>query len=82
MLDKGQLSRSIYFFQNASSVLTSPSRSIQVFRKYSNSLGPDALSFLEQVLDAHEIEDQDVESSIEALAKEYNKQDGVSQYNF
>lgn len=48
-----------------------------MFRKYSNSLGPDALELLEQILDQHEIADADVESSIETLAKEYNKQDGI-----
>ncbi|KAJ7228567.1 DNA polymerase alpha/epsilon subunit B-domain-containing protein [Mycena pura] len=48
---------------------------IKVFRKYSNSLGPDALELLESILDSHEIEGADVESSIETLAREYNKQD-------
>ncbi|KAJ7068371.1 DNA polymerase alpha/epsilon subunit B-domain-containing protein [Mycena amicta] len=48
---------------------------IKVFRKYSNSLGPDALELLEKILDTHEIEDNDVESSIDTLAREYNKQD-------
>jgi DNA polymerase epsilon subunit 2 len=51
---------------------------LQVFRKFSNSLGPDALEVLEGILDYHEIEDADVESSLETLAKEYNKQDGTS----
>ncbi|KAK7470534.1 DNA-directed DNA polymerase epsilon, subunit B [Stygiomarasmius scandens] len=51
---------------------------IKVFRKYSNSLGPDALDLLEQILDVHEIAEEDIESSIEALAKEYNKQDDAS----
>lgn len=49
---------------------------LQVFRKYSHALGPDALEFLEDVLDKHEILDEDVESSIDLIAKEYNKQDG------
>ncbi|KAF7352703.1 DNA polymerase epsilon subunit [Mycena venus] len=49
--------------------------STQVFRKYSNSLGPDTLELLEAILDSHEIEDADVESSIETIAREYNKQD-------
>ncbi|KAJ6515789.1 DNA polymerase alpha/epsilon subunit B-domain-containing protein [Mycena sanguinolenta] len=48
---------------------------IKVFRKYSNSLGPDTLELLEAILDNHEIEDADVESSIETIAREYNKQD-------
>jgi hypothetical protein len=47
-----------------------------VFRKFSNSLGPDALHLIEQILDAHEIEHADIEPSLETLAKEYNKQDG------
>ncbi|KAJ3933098.1 MAG: DNA polymerase alpha/epsilon subunit B-domain-containing protein [Lentinula lateritia] len=51
---------------------------LKVFRKFSNSLGPDTLDFLEQILDAHEIQDSDVESSIETLAKEYNKQDDAT----
>jgi hypothetical protein len=53
------------------------SLSVQVFRKYSNSLGPDTLELLEAILDSHEIEDADVESSIETIAREYNKQDGA-----
>ncbi|KAJ7665519.1 DNA polymerase epsilon, subunit B [Mycena rosella] len=48
---------------------------IKVFRKYSNSLGPDTLELLEAILDNHEIEDAEVEVSIETLAREYNKQD-------
>lgn len=39
-------------------------------------MGPDALEFLEDVLDKHEIRDEDVEYSIDLIAKEYNKQDG------
>ncbi|KAJ7908253.1 DNA polymerase alpha/epsilon subunit B-domain-containing protein [Mycena leptocephala] len=53
---------------------------IKVFRKYSNSLGPDTLELLEAILDSHEIEDADVESSIDTIAREYNKQDGAFQY--
>lgn len=48
----------------------------QVFRKYSHALGPDALEFLEGILDKHEIRDEDAEYSIDLIAKEYNKQDG------
>ncbi|KAI0051026.1 DNA polymerase epsilon subunit B [Auriscalpium vulgare] len=48
---------------------------IRVFRKYSHSLGPTELDFLEAVLERHEIDDEDVEQSIELIAKEYNKQD-------
>ncbi|KAF9446959.1 hypothetical protein P691DRAFT_636745, partial [Macrolepiota fuliginosa MF-IS2] len=51
---------------------------IKVFRKYSNALGPDALSFIEDILEEHEIAEEDFESSIETLAREYNKQDGKS----
>ena len=58
----------------ASPILTSANP--QVFRKFSNSLGPDTLQFIDKILDTHEIEDIDVESSLETLAKEYNKQDG------
>lgn len=39
-------------------------------------MGPDALDFLEGVLDKHEVADEDVEYSIDLIAKEYNKQDG------
>ena len=48
----------------------------QVFRKYSHALGPDALDFLEDALDKHDIRDEDVEYSVDLIAKEYNKQDG------
>ncbi|KAK7061812.1 DNA polymerase epsilon subunit [Favolaschia claudopus] len=51
---------------------------IKVFRKYSNSLGPDTLELLETILDNNEIEDADVESSIEIIAREYNKQDDAT----
>jgi len=33
---------------------------------------------VEKILDENEIEDADVESSLETLAKEYNKQDGIA----
>ena len=49
----------------------------QVFRKYGHSLGPESLEFLEDLLDRHDIADEDVEYSIEWMAKEYNKQDGM-----
>ncbi|KAH9039302.1 DNA polymerase epsilon subunit B [Lactarius pseudohatsudake] len=51
---------------------------IRVFRKYSHSLGPDELEYLEEVLKRHDISDEDVEMSIELIAKEYNKQDDAS----
>ncbi|CAL1700805.1 unnamed protein product [Somion occarium] len=41
----------------------------------SHSLGPEALEYLEDILDSHEIPDHDVEYAIEWIAKEYNKQD-------
>jgi DNA polymerase epsilon subunit 2 len=53
-----------------------------VFRKFSNSLGPDALVLVEEILNHHEIEEDDAESSLETLAKEYNKQDGTFQADF
>ena len=49
---------------------------IRVFRKYSHSLGPDELEYLDEILKEHDIPDEDVEMSIELIAKEYNKQDG------
>ncbi|KAF9226558.1 DNA polymerase epsilon, subunit B [Gyrodon lividus] len=51
---------------------------IKVFRKYSHSLGPEALQFLEEVLDRHDIVDEEVEFSIETIAREYNKQDDAA----
>ncbi|GJE84193.1 epsilon DNA polymerase [Phanerochaete sordida] len=48
---------------------------IKVFRKYSHSLGPEALEFIEEVLERHEIPDDQVEQAVEWIAKEYNKQD-------
>jgi DNA polymerase epsilon subunit 2 len=51
---------------------------IRVFRKYSHSLGPDELEYLDEILKEHDITDEDVEMSIERIAKEYNKQDGSS----
>ncbi|KAF5333197.1 hypothetical protein D9611_002432 [Ephemerocybe angulata] len=51
---------------------------IKVFRKFSNSIGPDALQFLEDVLDENDIPDEDIESSIELIAKEYNKEDDAT----
>ncbi|TFK75812.1 epsilon DNA polymerase [Pluteus cervinus] len=51
---------------------------LKVFRKYSYSLSPDAIEFLEGILDNHEISDEEVEHSMETLAKEYNKQDDAS----
>ena len=49
---------------------------LQVFRKFSYSLGPDVSELLEGILDHHEIADKDIESSLETLVVEYSKQDG------
>ncbi|KAG9317411.1 DNA polymerase epsilon, subunit B [Chiua virens] len=51
---------------------------IKVFRKYSHSLGPEALQFLEEILDRHEIANEEIEFSIETIAREYNKQDDAA----
>lgn len=49
----------------------------QVFRKYSHSLGPDALEVLEDICDQHGFADNEIERIMETLATEYNKQDGA-----
>jgi DNA polymerase epsilon subunit 2 len=51
---------------------------IRVFLKYSHSLGPEELEYLDEILKEHDICDEDVEMSMELLAKEYNKRDGAS----
>ncbi|TFK23244.1 epsilon DNA polymerase [Coprinopsis marcescibilis] len=51
---------------------------IKVFRKFSNALGPDALEFLEDVIEQHDIADEDLETSVELIAKEYNKEDDAT----
>ncbi|KIY67938.1 epsilon DNA polymerase [Cylindrobasidium torrendii FP15055 ss-10] len=51
---------------------------IKVFRKYSNSLGPDALNLVEQILDFHDFDQDEVDASLEALAMAYNKQDDAT----
>lgn len=51
---------------------------IKVFRKYSHSLGPDALQFLEEILERHDVADNEVDFSIETIAREYNKQDDAA----
>jgi DNA polymerase epsilon subunit 2 len=50
---------------------------VQVFRKYSHSLGPDALEVLEDICDQHGFSDDEIEHIMETLATEYNKQDGA-----
>jgi hypothetical protein len=67
------LSRLVRQVSYTPNVLTSE----QAFRKYSHSLGPDVLPFLENIINKHGIPDEEVESSIEFIAKEYNKQDGA-----
>ena len=64
------------FFSVLDVIITALTPRYQVFRKYSHALGPDALDFLEDILDKHEVRDEDVEYSIDLIAKEYNKQDG------
>jgi hypothetical protein len=49
----------------------------QAFRKYSHSLGPDSLAYLEEIVVKYAIPDDEVEASIEFIAKEYNRQDGM-----
>lgn len=49
---------------------------LQVFRKFSYSLGPDVSELVAGILDNHEIADEDIESSLETLVVEYSKQDG------
>jgi DNA polymerase epsilon subunit 2 len=49
----------------------------QVFRKYSHSLGPNALEVLEDICDQHGFADDEIEHIMETLATEYNKQDGA-----
>ncbi len=36
------------------------------------------MDLLEQILDENEIDEEEIESSIDTIAKEYNKQDGKS----
>ena len=48
-------------------------------RKYQLSLKPEAIAYLENVLDEYEIEDDQVQEAVEYMAKEYMKQDGEAQ---
>ncbi|KAG5648973.1 hypothetical protein DXG03_000322 [Asterophora parasitica] len=52
-------------------------RILKVFRKFSYSLGPEVSQKLEEILDVHDIADEDVESTMETLALEYSKQEDV-----
>ncbi|KAG6857081.1 hypothetical protein H0H87_009642 [Tephrocybe sp. NHM501043] len=53
-------------------------RILKVFRKFSYSLGPQVSQRVEQILDENEIDDEELESTIELLALEYSKQDDVN----
>ena len=39
-------------------------------------MGPESIEFIEEVLDRHDIADEDIEFSTEWIAKEYSRQDG------
>ncbi|KAF5387712.1 hypothetical protein D9615_000497 [Tricholomella constricta] len=52
-------------------------RILKVFRKFSYSIGPEVSQKLEEILDHHDIADEDVESTMETLALEYSKQEDV-----
>jgi DNA polymerase epsilon subunit 2 len=56
-----------------------PVNCIQGFRKYSHSLGPESLAFVEEICTEHGFLDDpsQVESAVEHLAKEYNQQEGM-----
>ncbi|KAF8592440.1 epsilon DNA polymerase [Ramaria rubella] len=45
------------------------------FSKYKNTLGPQVISFVEDLLDRHNVDDDEVAGSVEHLAREYNRQD-------
>lgn len=45
------------------------------FTKYKNTLSPPVTAFIEDILDKHDIADEDIAESIGHLAKEYNRQD-------
>lgn len=50
---------------------------LKVFtRKYQLSLTSEAIQFLEEILEEHEVQDEDVQHSVELLAREYSVQDG------
>ena len=42
---------------------------VQVFRKYSHSLGPEALDFVEEILERHDIADEQVEQAVEWISE-------------
>ena len=45
-------------------------------RKYQLTLTSEAISYLENILEEHDIEESQVQSAMEYVAKEYMKQDG------
>lgn len=54
---------------------------MQVFtRKYSLSLTTEAIAFLDNILDKHNIPDDEVQESLEHIAKAYMKRDGEFTY--
>lgn len=50
----------------------------QVFRDYGHALAPDGIAFIEDILDKHEIPDDDIETSTNWIARECSKQDGAT----
>ncbi|KEP55739.1 DNA polymerase epsilon subunit B [Rhizoctonia solani 123E] len=52
---------------------------VQVFtRKYSLSLTTDAIAFLDKILDQHDVPDEEVQESLEHIAKAYMKRDDAT----
>ena len=49
---------------------------LQVFRQHGHSMGPDSIELIEDILDKHDIPEEDIESSTEWIAREYSRQDG------
>ena len=44
-------------------------------------MGPESIEFIEEVLDRHDIADEDIEFSTEWIAKEYSRQDGQPSFH-
>ena len=60
------------------SCVSSDQLQLQAFSKYGlKTIRPDALAFLEELIVAHEIEDDAIQSSMELLAKGYLHQEGM-----
>ncbi|KLO18036.1 epsilon DNA polymerase [Schizopora paradoxa] len=53
---------------------------IKGFRKYSHSLGPESIQFIESICEEHGFADDpaQIENAVEHLAKEYNQQDDAT----